>query len=1355
MSNQEPIAVIGSGCRFAGSLNSPSKLWEFLQAPYDLLRKVPSNRWDSKAFYHKDPEHHGTTNVQESYFLDEDITAFDNSFFSIQPGEAEAIDPQQRMLMETVYDSLCAAGQTIEGLRGSQTAVYVGVMCDDWSAMLASDRESTPQYAATGMARSIMSNRISYFFDWHGPSMTIDTACSSSMVAVHQAVQTIRSGESQLAVVAGSNLILHPGMYIAQSKLHMNSPSARCRMWDVDADGYGRGEGIAAVVLKPLSAAIKDGDSVECIIRAISVNQNGRTPGLTMPSAKAQAALIRDTYTRAGLDVSKQEHRPQFFQAHGTGTPAGDSQEAEGISRAFSFADKPSEKLFVGSVKTVIGHTEGAAGLASLISTSLALQHGLIPPNMHFNALNPRLLPFYTHLHVPSSATTWPVLPPGQPRRASINSFGFGGTNVHAILEAYQSAPSQDLNYPLFTPLTVSAASERSLRALLSSYSAYLKANPQISLRDFAYTLQMRRSTLSNRTVIAASSSEEAFEKMDAILRDERNVDLGTKHFGISKPKILGIFTGQGAQWPRMGARLIETSPFVAKRLAELDRMLTELPSADRPTWTLQEQLLADEAGSRVAEAAVSQPLCTAVQILLVDLLRAAGVTLHAVVGHSSGTSHHSRHDPLSNRDCYIGEIGAAYAAGLLPAESAIRVAYYRGLYAELARSPNGTRGAMLAVGSTFEEMSSFCDLEAFRGRLQIAARNSLTSITLAGDEDAIAEAAEMLTNEGKFARQLKVDTAYHSVHMLPCAVPYLESMDKSKVCATNGNGATWYSSVDQGHVMSTNGLKAQYWVDNMTNPVLFAPAVTAAVTQDGPFDLAIEVGPHPALKTPCLDTLQEVTGDRIPYSGMLSRGQDDVKAVSNALGFLWSHLGVGSVAFETFAQKISGASATGRPIPKLPSYPFDHSRSYWSLSRLTAAHKRATDPPHPILGRRCNERETSNEVEWRNILRVKEVGWLKGHRLQGQIVFPATGYIALAVEAIGTLVGWSNVGFITIENLVIGKAIAFNDDDSSIETVFKLKHSTGGSGERHAEFSFYSGDLYSERSPLMLSATGTITASLSEARADAIASTTPEHSTTIDIETGRFYKSLSKLGYQYSEPFYGIKSIRRKNGFATGMVQDQSGTEWEDQLLVHPGLIDSALQTCFAAFSCPGDERLWGLHVPTRFQSVTINPFFVSTCFPKRGDFLYNAIAGESKKGKLGAGLDLLSRDGAHIFMQIEGIEMVPFSAPLPENDAIFFSGFEYKLDRPNGEMAATGDGATTQEFQLAIDQERISFYYLRQLVDTLTSQERATTLPHYKHLLAWAVHAVNLVNSDKNPFIPSDCQHDTYEQIQSMLDR
>lgn len=315
----EPIAIVGSACRFPGDATTPAKLWELLKAPRDVLTEIPESRFNLQAFYHPDSSHHGTSNVRHSYLLSDDHRVFDAQFFGTKPIEANSIDPQQRLLLETVYEGLESAGIPMERLQGSNTGVYVGLMTNDYADLLGRDIQNFPTYFASGTARSILSNRASYFFDWHGPSMTIDTACSSSLIAVHQAVLSLRNGETNVAVAAGTNLLLGPEQYVAESKLKMLSPTGRSRMWDKDADGYARGDGIAAVVLKPLSAALADGDHIECLIRETGINQDGRTKGITMPNPVAQADLIRATYARAGLDLSKPSDRPQYFEAHGTG----------------------------------------------------------------------------------------------------------------------------------------------------------------------------------------------------------------------------------------------------------------------------------------------------------------------------------------------------------------------------------------------------------------------------------------------------------------------------------------------------------------------------------------------------------------------------------------------------------------------------------------------------------------------------------------------------------------------------------------------------------------------------------------------------------------------------------------------------------------------------------------------------------------------------------------------------------------------------------------------------------------------------------------------------------------------------
>lgn len=648
----EPIAIIGSACRFAGGIASPSQLWEVLRAPRDLCREIPGDRFNAASFYHPDGSYHGRTNVKHAYMLEGELGTFDAEFFGIKPVEAQAIDPQQRFLLEVAYEALENAGLPLDRLKGSDTGTFVGAMSYDFGAMVLRDLSDLPVYAATGTGASLLSNRLSYFFDWHGPSVTLDTACSSSLVAVHLAVQALRAGESRTVLACGSNLILGPENFIIESKLKMLSPSGRSRMWDQNADGYARGEGVGVLVLKTLRNALEDGDAIECVIRETAVNQDGASDhaGITMPHAPSQEALIRATYTRAGLDLRNPKDGPQFFEAHGTGTPAGDPIEAEAMYKAISqhreIRGDITSPLYVGSIKTVLGHTEGTAGVAALMKTSQALKHGVVPPNLLFEKVSSRVAPFYKAVEIPTVAKPWPQLNEGDGvRRASVNSFGFGGANAHAILESYESASMvgpRDSTVPTFAPYVFSALSEKSLRASLSAYSSFLNGSgSEVSTRDLSWTLHQRRSILPRRAAFPASSAQDLSANITRRLAESTTC---VKALSAQKTgRILGIFTGQGAQYPRMGAELVEHSAAAMEIIERLEKSLKHLP--DPPDWSLKEELLAEQTCSRVHQAAVAQPLCTAVQILLVDLLRLAGIEFHHVVGHSSG------------------EIGAAYAA--------------------------------------------------------------------------------------------------------------------------------------------------------------------------------------------------------------------------------------------------------------------------------------------------------------------------------------------------------------------------------------------------------------------------------------------------------------------------------------------------------------------------------------------------------------------------------------------------------------------------------------------------------------------------------------------------------------------
>ncbi|KAJ5872274.1 uncharacterized protein N7529_004627 [Penicillium soppii] len=1351
----EPIAIIGSGCRFPGGSDSPSKLWSMIEKPVHISSKPPSSRFDVDPFYHPVGAHHGTTNATHSYWLDDSdrtsITKFDAGFFNIQPSEVDAMDPQQRMLMEVVYDSLCAAGQPMDKLRGSDTAVYVGMMSDDWNTMVTRDYETLPRYTATGLERGIMANRVSFFYGWHGPSMTLDTACSSSLVALDLAVQIVRSGKSKVAVAAGANLILSPVMYISESNLGMLSPNGRCAMWDSAADGYARGEGVASVIVKTLSQALADNDPIECIIRETAVNQDGRTPGLTMPSNQAQAALIRECYARAGLDPINNLHdRPQFFHAHGTGTQAGDPQEAEAISSALfpagSHAAQAAQKLLVGSIKTVIGHTESTAGLASLISTSQALQKGIVPPNLHFQNLSDKVAPFFDHLEIPTTATPWSV-PEGQVRRASVNSFGFGGTNAHCILEEYVPAPraiSSPVSSAAFTPLVFSAASEPALRNLISQQLEYLKAQPDVAFSDLLYTLQHRRSTLPYRKHVTAQNINDAIASLETLLASESNDDFTSRSINVSRPaRILGIFTGQGAQWPRMGARLLETSPFVIARIAELDDALQSLPSpADRPEWTIHDQLLAGKDTSRLAEAALSQPLCSAVQIVLVDILRAAGVSFAAVVGHSSG------------------EIGAAYAAGFLTAKDAIRIAYFRGVHAKLAGSPNphAPRGAMMAVGTSTDVARSIC-AERFEGRLQLAAVNSESSVTLSGDEDAVDEAEEFFKAIGTFARKLKVDTAYHSAHMSKCASSYLQSLENCDIQALQPpKDATtvWYSSVSEGQSMDISRVTNQYWVDNMCNTVLFAGALAEAVKVAGSFDLAIEAGPHAALKGPATATIDGEAS--VPYTGLLSRGQDDVVQLSSALGYIWNHLGADSVQFSEVENLLSGSSNQRTALTDLPLYPFEHQREYWTDSRVANhfKHRRSTHVSNPVLGAPCSEAATPGEFQWRNILQQSELPWLSGHALQGQTVFPATGYASMAFEAIRIVTLDANpeatISIMKLTNLEIPRAIAFDDDSMQVETIFSLSSVNISSVAGTAEWTVYSVD---NAGNINLNAKGQALVQLAAQYPDTLPLVKSDSYGLIPVDSEQFYTSLSRVGYNYSSPFRGLSNIRRKPGYSVGTLSDQSEHE-DGGLILHPGLLDSALQTVFAAWSYPGDTQLWSLHVPVSIASITINPYFTPLGHGgKQTTTRYESFLRSNTASKVVGDVYLHTEDLAHAFIQFEGATLVPFAPATSKNDLPMFSRFEYPVAFPDGQLAASGETLLESEVQLYKDVDRISYWFLRHASLSIPPEERKVLLPHYQRYLAWCDRMVAMVSRGAHHKVPSSCNEDTREAIGEILSR
>ncbi|KAJ5740883.1 Acetyl-CoA synthetase-like protein [Penicillium malachiteum] len=1336
----EPIAVVGSGCRFPGGVNGASKLWELLVEPKDLLQEVPKERFDSENFYHPNGSHHGSSSTQSSYFLSEDITKFDARFFGIRASEADAMDPQQRLLLETVYESLEHAGISIGQLRGSNTAVYVGLMCGDYETLLLRDLDQIPQYHATGIARSLISNRISYFFDWHGPSMTIDTACSSSLVAVHQAVQVLRSGSSRVAVAAGSNLILGPENYISESNLNMLSPDGRSRMWDAKANGYARGEGIASVVLKTLSAALEDGDEIECIIRETGVNQDGQTNGITLPSAIAQVDLIRNTYERAGLDPLDPAGRCQFFEAHGTGTPAGDPLEAQAISTAFfpkAQSGDVQQELLVGSIKTVIGHTEGTAGLAGLLKASLAVQHGIVPANLLFDELSATVAPFYGNLRIPTQGTSWPTLAKNVPRRASVNSFGFGGTNSHAIIENYvPAAHSVQKADPrsVVTPFVFSGSSEASLMTLLDLYASFLQGNPTFNPQDLSWSLHARRTELPFKTAISArdtDSLQRALQEKIKASRANSEATVGVRTAGLSSDgrRILGVFTGQGAQWPGMGKHLINLSIFCRDFISTLEKSLNDLPDFERPSWSLVGEMLAPDETSRVREAFISQPLCTAVQLLLVELLRSAGVRFTAVVGHSSG------------------EITAAYAAGFISATDAIRIAYFRGLHALNAQGANGEKGAMLAAGTSMEDAQELCDFPEFQGRIKVAACNSSSSITLSGDEETVKQVQVVLEDEQKFVRRLVVDKAYHSHHMESCSAAYLESIERCKITVHDqvDGSCSWYSSVYFGRRMQPRAeLGTHYWVENMVRPVLFSQAIESAISATERFDVAVEVGPHPALKGPASQTLVE-SGLQIPYTGTLRRGQNDIEAMADALGQLW--ISVPEVTeLQSYEIRLRG-EITHRLVKGLPSYPWMHDRSYWHESRISRALRTRKRAEHELLGRQ-SVHGTTRQLQWRNILRAVDIPWISEHRLQGQSVFPAAGYIVLAIEAARTIAEGNPIQLIEVQDFIIRQALTFATDTTEVETLFSLVDVQRS--ERQIEASWeYHAAWGNDREDMVLLAQGRVTATLGESQGPILPQKPIDVPNLSSLDSDRFYSTMADIGYGYSGPFRALSSLRRCLGAARGHVANAQTKEFKGPYLVHPASLDAAFQSIILSFCLPDDGRLWSLHVPLRMKRLRIDPLLFTTQSPNNPQMEFASGLTDNEDSTIIGDVDLSFPGTEEVALQVEGLQCVPFSPVTPADDTPIFTTVEWVEADPNAEIVTFDGQPTEKELNIATISERLSLYYIRLWNEEIPVNHPARTEGPYKGMFNFGNTVLSRVRAGEHPYAKKEWLDDTQEVI------
>lgn len=1109
-------------------------------------------------------------------------------------------------------------------------------------------------------------------------------------------------------------------------------------MWDKDANGYARGDGVAVCILKTLSAAIEDGDDIECIIRETGLNQDGATAGITMPSAAAQQALIRSTYSKAGLDLSKASDRPQFFEAHGTGTPAGDPIEAEAISKAFfgeEFATRAAvERLYVGSIKTILGHTEGTAGVAALLKASLALKHSVVPPNMLLNNLSDQVAPFTKNLEILKVQKPWPKVVTGHPRRASVNSFGFGGANAHAILESYE--PRRHLEngvkysgaaFP-FTPFVFSALSRQSLHDSLSVYANFIQANP-LNLRDLAYTLQQRRSAFTYRISFAAESADDLVRKIRGELEATKVEDLGVRLSPPTdgkRPKVLGIFTGQGAQYARMGAELIERSAAARKIIQELQAYLEQLPGELRPEFSLEKELCAAGESSRVLTGAFSF-LSTVIQIVLVDLLRLSGVRFDSIIGHSSG------------------EMAAAYAAGRLTARDAMCISYFRGRFASKMESPNGPgiKGAMLAAGMSEEDAQGVCMDEVFAGRVCVAAVNSSSSVTISGDEEAIDEFKLMLDDENKFNRKLRVDRAYHSNHVLRHLADYVGLVQAAGVRSVEPahNTSLWISSVYAREVTPNTNICDEYWAANMASPVKFYQALKTAL-EAGEYKVAIEVGPHPALKGPATQTIQEVLGKAIPYYGLLNRGTDATVSIASTLGSLWCYLGGRHLDLTGFDIALSDDKSAVRVLKGLPSYQWGHEDSYWHESRAAKRLRNQNQPFNQLLGTMMPD-SAAHHLNWGHLLRASEIDWASGHQVQSQITFPASGYICTALESARVLAGDRDVRLFELKDFIIHQAITFNQDDAGIEVQTSLHDIRHPSDDRiQAKFT-YSACLGDEDLAVVAEAELHIICGEPSEKVLPQRARRPPHMISVDNE--RFYKFLATLGYSFEGPFKSLHTLRRKLGLSVCAVKSVSRDVFGPPLLVHPAELDGGIQSLILAYSYPDDDQLLKMHLPTSMKSIRVNPALCKSMT----EISVDSIIGANKSRGFSGDISLYTNDSRWAAIQMQRVKLVSLGALTAEDDRKVFSKCNWVKNSFDGELAASEITVGKYHEDALEGLERISAYYLRQLDSEVPVDSSVRKDSAHSHYLRYAHHIIELIQNGEHKIAKKEWLNDSLESL------
>lgn len=956
---REPIAVVGMSCRLPGGVATPEDYWDLLSRGGDAIQRVPADRWDASQYYDADPSAPGRIHAPFGGFLD-NIDEFDAGFFGISRREAESMDPQQRLLLEVSWEAIERAGIDASRLRGSKTGVFVGVTTTDYSRLLlGQDPALLDAYTATGTALNVAAGRLAFFFGLNGPAMAIDTACSSSLVAIHLACQSLRSGEADMALAGGVNVLLSPEPFICFAKWGMMAPDGRCKTFDEAADGFVRGEGCGMLVLKRLSDAVSSGDLILAVIRGSAVNQDGASSGLTVPNGLAQQVVVSEALKAA--DMSPQEI--SYVEAHGTGTRLGDPIELEALAKVLGPGRTSDNPLRVGAVKTNIGHLESASGVAGLMKVILALNHKTIPPHLHFRKLNPQTHLGDMPLEICTEPTPWSRN--AGTLAAGVSSFGFSGTNAHIVVTEAREPEVRGVQDRSCEAICLAARSRSALEQKVRDFIGFLDKEPDSSLADISWSVTAGRKHFPHRLALAAEDRGSVRDKLTGWLEGKHPDAVFYKESSGGQAKRAAfLFTGQGAQYAGMGKSLYETQPVFHDAIDRCAGILERF--LDRPLQTI---LFAEGSHVRqIDETLYAQPALFAVEYALVEMLRAWGIEPAMVMGHS------------------VGEYLAAWVAGVFSLEDGLRLVTTRSrLVAQKTE-----RGTMAAVYAGIEVIMPA--IAPFAAEISIAAVNGPQNVVISGRSSTMEGVLAGLAEQDIRYRRLSVSHAFHS----PLMDPVLDAFYKAASDLDFSSPLIpMISNIDSKRLPPGAVPDAAYWRRHMRAPVQFDASIHALAGEA--CECWLEIGPNPTLLAMARQLEPGIEADLLPT---LRRDQPDWTQLTEAMVALYVR--GWNIDWQSFH-----AGRPRRPV-QLPTYPFER-EAFW-----VDVQERAPKPDslleqkkrhaHPLLGFRMDLPGQAGVIVWESTLDIKSCSFLLDHRVQETAIMPATGYLEMALSAAAEL---------------------------------------------------------------------------------------------------------------------------------------------------------------------------------------------------------------------------------------------------------------------------------------------------------------------------------------------------------------